>query len=187
MERVPLNEHAAEQPQQRSRRRLEDETLAAQSAQSRDGGAVTADPDLPELRTGAGVTRATRKPFGGFEQRLSFPKRPGYHSHWFNDEPGRLERAGLAGYEHRKDAAGRTVSTVVGISRGGGALTAYLMDIPIEWYAEDMAAQEAHVLETKRQIQTGQFEMPGRDEDARARYAGSNTMGGISIREGARR
>lgn len=177
MERQPLNEHAAEQQQQQRRRRLEDETAA-----------MPTEDGLPELRTEGGVTRASRKPFGGQEQRLSFPNRAGFHSHWFNDEPGRLERARLAGYEHRKDTrTGKSVSTVVGISRGGTSLTAYLMDIPIEWYAEDMAAQEQHVLETKRQIQTGQFEMPGAETDAKARYAGSNTMGGISIREGARR
>jgi|SRR5262245_10965870 len=178
-DRVPLNEHAAAAAQ---RRRIAPEHFAAAQAIS---AGTTTDPEdqleVDELEK----RRRNRKPFGSLEQKLQFPDRPGYHRHWFNDDPGRLARAEEAGYSQVNDEHGKPVHCVVGISRGGGPLTAYLREIPLQWYQDDMAAQENVVLELMRQIKRGEFERPG-GADGAARYAGSS-KGDISIRESYRR
>lgn len=87
--------------------------------------------------------RPARKPFGSMQQKLAYPERPGYHRHWFNDSPGRIIAAHEAGYEHVKDNEGKPVSRIVGTAEGGGPLVAFIMEIPQEWYDEDMGAQKA--------------------------------------------
>lgn len=168
--RTPLNEAAASA---QARRRLAPEPAEVV------GSGETAD--LPGRRAGF-----VRKPFGAREAKLKFPDRPGYHRHWFNDEPGRIIRAQEAGYEQVIDPrTGKPVCNVVGIGRGGGALTAFLMEIPEEWYREDMAAQDGAVLDLLGQIKSGEYERPtGRD--GQLRYAGSN-RGDISIATSNRR
>ncbi len=172
-ERTPLNDHAAQ-------------AAAAAAAQRRRMSPADLAADTPPAAAPDAPPRRTRKPFGSQEQKLSWPEREGFHRHWFNDEPGRLIRANEAGYEHVHDpATGKNVCTVVGIARGGGPLTAYLMEIPLQWYQEDMAAQDSVVHERLGQIAGGDFERPtGRDGSLR--YAGS-TRGPISIETGGRR
>lgn len=132
------------------------------------------------------VDGKTRRPFGSQRQKLAYPSRAGFHRHWFNDEPGRIEEALEAGYEHVKHETKHvSVSTVVGTARGGGALHAYLMEIPIQWYEEDMASREAEYAERIRAIKQGDFAKP-QGADGALRYAGS-TRGDIVIREGDRR
>src|SRR4051812_47316603 len=82
--------------------------------------------------------RPTRKPFGGVELKMAYPQREGFHRHWFNDVPGRVQRAQEAGYTNVTGNDGKPVSMVVGTAEGGGALVAFLMEIPEEWYKEDM-------------------------------------------------
>jgi len=96
--------------------------------------------DLPQ--------RPARKPFGSMSLKLDYPQREGFHRHWFNDIPGRVGRALEAGYEHVKGHDGKPVSRTVGTAEGGGALTAFLMEIPEEWYNQDMA-QEQRVIDDK--------------------------------------
>jgi hypothetical protein len=167
--RAPLNEHAAQ------RRRLPPEDMA-QHVEIAPG--LTAD--------GMPRPKRTRRPFGSMEQKLQWPDREGFHRHWFNDDPGRLIRADEAGYTKVNDEDGKPVQCVVGTARGGGPLIAYLHETPQQWFDEDMAAQEAVVMDLKRQIERGEFERPG-GADGRARYAGSHNYGGISIRESNRR
>lgn len=124
----------------------------------------------------------SRRPFGSWDQKLVYPDREGFHRHWFNDEPGRILRAREAGYEQVLDEAGRPVSTVVGIGRGGQPLVAFLMELPIEWYREDMAAQESVVHGLLTQIGHGEHAKPG-GEDGKLRYAGSQ-RGDIKIETG---
>lgn len=167
-DRSPLNEAAVAAQRKR---------LSATDLQS-------VEQPVPETE---GSKRAgfVRKPFGSQEQKLFYPNNPGFHGHWFNDEPGRIMRAKEAGYEHVLDEKGKPVCTVVGIGRGGGPLTAYLMQTPIEWYREDMAAQESVVQDRLNQIRRGDYERPtGRDGSLR--YAGSD-RGNISIETGGRR
>jgi hypothetical protein len=158
------------------RRRVAAEDAAREAA-------VTAD---PVEGAAPGRRKRVRKPFGSQEQKLSYPNRDGYHRHWFNDVPGRLMRANEAGYEQVKDRDGKPVCMVVGVGRGGGALTAYLHEIPLEDYQEDMAAADSVVHERLGQIQSGKFNAPA-GRDGELRYAGSNLKGDIKIETGSRR
>ena len=121
--------------------------------------------------------RPTRKPFGALDQKLAYPERENYHRHWFNDVPGRIQRAQEAGYEHVKDKEGKTVSRTVGVAEGGGALAAYLMEIPLEWYTQDMAAQQAEIDKREESIKRGELESQQGD----GRYVPAQ---GISIKHG---
>jgi hypothetical protein len=77
--------------------------------------------------------RETHKPFGGFEQKLARPGRKGYHRVWINDEPGRINQARNAGFEHVKDpATGKNEVMVVNPSKPVGSQFGYFMEIPIE-------------------------------------------------------
>ena len=163
-ERTPLNDAAARRQ------------AAAASAARPDGEmAVTSD--------AAPRSRATRKPFGTKEQKLAYPQRPGYHRHWFNDEPARIQRAQEAGYVHVRDDKGENVHTVVGRGRDGGALIAYLLECPEEWYTEDMAANEADVRDLLDEIKRGRAPGTPSGPDGQARYIPKQ---GITIREDRR-
>lgn len=101
------------------------------------------------------VARESRRPFGSQMQKLAYEPRLGYHRHWFNDSPGRLEQAINAGYQHVEDKEGVKVHTVVGVSATGGALTGYLMEIPEEWYKEDMARGQEQVDQIDQAVRKG--------------------------------
>jgi hypothetical protein len=119
-----------------------------------------------------------RKPFGSLEQKLAYPSREGYHRHWFNDVRDRITRAQEAGYEHVKDGDGKNVARVVGTHPDNpGPLTAYLMEIPEEWWAEDMRAQQKVVDEKEDAMRRGELDSKPGDN----RYVPSQ---GISIKHG---
>ena len=90
------------------------------------------------------VAEAQRKPFGAMRQRGAYQKKEGFHLHWFNDEPGRIERALEAGYKHVKNpATGDNIVQPAGIASTGGVLNRYLMEIPLEfWLADRKALQD---------------------------------------------
>ena len=96
-----------------------------------------------------------RKPFGARNQRLDNSERPGYHRHWFNDYPGRIQAALEAGYTHVKDKAGKNMCRLVGTAEGGGGLNAYRMEIPLEWYEADQKAKQARDEAKMDQIRRG--------------------------------
>jgi len=106
-----------------------------------------------------------RVPFGGFRLKLQMSdadmkgfKDRGVVTRWFNDDPGRIERAQGAGYKfvkpehatslgqgalHRdgKDSgSGVRISQVV--NRSEPVTRAYLMEIKEEFYEADKAAKE---------------------------------------------
>jgi hypothetical protein len=109
--------------------------------------------------------RTARVPFGGFrlrtqlskEDMLGFKKRR-MVTRWFNDEPGRLERALAGGYNFVKPEyatslgqgalhgdgndpeSNARVSMVV--NRGEPIIRAYLMEISKKFHDEDKAAKE---------------------------------------------
>lgn len=118
--------------------------------------AQTAPVIQPETSTAAPVR--TRKPFGALEQKLAYPQREGFHRHWFNDHPGRIARAIEAGYDHVKGDDGKNVCRIVGTAEGGGALNAYLMEIPEEWWRADMAEQARQVDEKENTMRRGALE-----------------------------
>jgi hypothetical protein len=102
--------------------------------------------------------RPQRKPFGSSTQKLAYEGRTGYHRHWFNDIPGRLQQAAEAGYKIIKDKGGKEVARPVGIYDNGVALLAYLMEIPEEWYQEDIAKQQSSLDEMDAAIKRGAFQ-----------------------------
>lgn len=88
--------------------------------------------------------RKLRKPrigFGSFQQKLALDKRPGYHRHWFNDTPGRIDEAKASGWTHVEDSDKRPVKRIVGQGRDRGGLLAYAMELPEVFWEEDMASQ----------------------------------------------
>lgn len=120
---------------------------------------VTEDVAMSEPQSiGRVVTREQRRPFGAHRQKLAYAIRPGFHRHWFNDTPGRLEEAEGAGYKFVADKEGRKVCRPVGVHEGGNALMGYLMEIPEEWYREDMLAQQKGVDEIDKAIKRGDVE-----------------------------
>jgi len=107
--------------------------------------------------------RPNRKPFGTMEQTMAYAKRVGFHRHWFNDVKDRISRAQEAGYEHVKNSEGKNVQMVVGTAEGGGPMQGFLMEIPEEWYKEDMAAQQKIVDDREATIKRGEFERQAGD------------------------
>lgn len=130
---------------------------------------VAPQADLPQ--------RPARKPFGSMSLKLEYPQREGFHRHWFNDIPGRVSRALEAGYEHVKGLDGAPVKRVVGSAEGGGALTAYLMEIPEEWYQQDMAQEQQIIDEKEAAMRRGVAE----GKEGEGQYVPKQ---GISIRRG---
>ena len=108
-----------------------------------------------QTKTAAPSTRKSRKPFGSHMQKLAYEPRSGYHRHWFNDTPGRLDRAVEAGYQFVMDKGGQRVARPVGVGESGGALMAYLLEIPEEWYKEDMAAEQQRIDDLEQNIAQG--------------------------------
>jgi hypothetical protein len=88
-------------------------------------------------------------------QKMLVPQRAGYHTHVFNDVPGRLERALEAGYQFIKNAAGDKLKFVVGTAMSGDALEGYAMEIPEEWWKADMDAQLDEVNEREKGYKRG--------------------------------
>lgn len=97
--------------------------------------------DLPPLPRHAPMEASERKPFGAEELQLAWPDRPGYRRYWFNDTPGRIARARKAGYSHVIDPdTGEPASLVTDRTDMRGRRS-YLMEIPVQWYYEDMTRQ----------------------------------------------
>lgn len=104
------------------------------------------------------LTRSSRRPFGAMAQKLAYPPRAGFHRHWFNDNPGRIDFAvEEAGYKHVVDAkTGKDVCRVVGTREGGAPITAFLLEIPEEWFNDDMARYEQEADSRDDAIRRGQ-------------------------------
>lgn len=111
------------------------------------------------------VTERTRIPFSTPVARLAVQEIPGYHLHWFNGTPERIQRALQGGYEFVEehevhmnsrslgsDTAesgntdmGSRVSVVSGegADASGQPARMYLMKIKEEWWQADQAALTA--------------------------------------------
>jgi len=128
-----------------------------------------------------------RKPFGGVQYKLDNSERPGYHRHWFNDKGNRIKDALEAGYDFVKDSQGKKMSHIVGVGEHGGGITAYRMEIPLEWYEEDQRKKLAANDEKMQQIRNGVVAgvVPGQD----GAYQPMNKAGtiGADIRVGNRK
>lgn len=112
--------------------------------------------------TPAGMARP-RKPFGAHENVLDWPPIPGHQLRWFNDKPGRVERALEAGYSHVQDRHGRNVERTVGVREMGGGQLGFLMKIPDEFFNEDFAKKQESLDATDRTIMRGRLKLDDSD------------------------
>lgn len=118
---------------------------------------VEAPPGLARPQLREAITQRTRVPFGNAHQRLYWAPRAGYRRYWFNDTAGRIGLARRAGYEHVIDPETAAPAVrIVGTDRGGHDMKGYLMEIPIQWYWEDMQVAQDQRDRDLEQIRTGQ-------------------------------
>ena len=131
----------------------------------------------PATRVDSAKAERKRIPMSVPVQKLSAPDIPGYHLHWFNGTPDRLQRALDGGYEFVDEkelkinnvslgsvstASGNTdmgsrVSVVSGseIGKDGQSLRLILMKIKQEWYEEDQKLVEARNEQTAAALRGG--------------------------------
>ena len=141
------------------------EHVARTQAAAQPVGEVTAEsPGVVHLEPGddleADIARimAMRRPLGVQAQKLALPKRNGYHTHWFNDEGGRIDDALNNGWAHRKDKDGKPLKRAVGMGRDKGVLYAYAMDIPEIFWLEDMAARNQLAADKMESLKASPFQ-----------------------------
>lgn len=119
------------------------------------------DGDSPEsLAETIERIRRTRRPVGGFLQKLALPLRRGYHRHWFNDVAGRIDDAKANGWAHVKGTDGQPVARCVGSGRDRGALYAFAMELPDVFMQEDMDARHAAATAKIDALKAGPFRSP---------------------------
>jgi len=116
------------------------------------GDLIAGDPLFRERPTGT----FDRKPFGDQEQALYYPPRSGFRRYWFNDIPGRIARAKQAGYSHVIDPDTNQPLARITDKDNGRGRASYLMEIPIEWYQQDMAKNAAKLEDRLNDIRKGQ-------------------------------
>mgnify|MGYP001597200110 CR=1 FL=1 len=103
-----------------------------------------------QLRAGGRRSANERVP------RLEYPKRPGWHQCWINDQPGNIQKFKERGYDFRIDPVTKErISRIAGSADGGGGLSTYLMEIPLEIYKDDCKALEAQINAIDAQIRRG--------------------------------
>ena len=104
------------------------------------------------------INRAKRVPFGVPVKRFNAPDDPNYVYRVFNDnwrkEPGRLQRAVMAGYEPvEHERSGEAVGT----NEDGSEIKGVLMRIPKELYDEDQELKQQEIDKVDAQIMGGTF------------------------------
>lgn len=85
--------------------------------------------------------REFRRPLGAYSQKLALEPRRGYHTHWFNDVAGRIDEAQANGWAHVKGKDSKPIARCVGTGRDKGAMYAFAMILPEQFWLEDMAAK----------------------------------------------
>lgn len=127
-----------------------------------------------------GRGRKRRTPMGAPQLKLDAPTRPGFNRRWFNDTPGRIDKALQHDWTHvmqetKADGEPQPVKALVGRTPEGQPLHAYLMEIPEEYYAEDQAAKQEAVDAVDQAIRRGQHLAAGGQAESQAFYnAGTN-------------
>ncbi|HMZ55836.1 MAG TPA: hypothetical protein PLT48_13370 [Nitrospira sp.] len=125
------------------------------------------------------VRRPERIPFGVPQSRLNVPLQiPGYHLHFINDSPGRLQQAQLGGYtfvapsEIGLSGAETQYKVLAGRNEDGSAMYAYLMKIELEFYEEDQRFHQKTVDQFDEAIRRGKIEERGNEN----RYGKMNSQ-----------
>ncbi len=162
-----------------------------------------------DLATSAAQVRETRKtdrkriPMSIPRQKLQVPAIPGFHLHWFRDEPGRIPAAIQGGYDfvnaeevdlnnfslatHAETSGnsdlGSRVSIASGASGSGSPLRLYLMKIKQEWYDEDQAIIQSQCDRIDQTIKRGKVGMEkDKPEDISATYVRGNFQTNLNQR-----
>lgn len=165
-----MTDETAQRMDMRTRegRAAADAQRAASLAVAEQAHAVTSAASTSEITTPGGkrISRETRRGFGSQDQKLAYPQRQGYHRHWFNDSPGRVASAKESGYTQVEDEAGKPVVRVVGVTATGAPLSAYLLEIPEEWWQDDMAENEKINLAKEEAIKGGASAQDSKDRQA---------------------
>jgi hypothetical protein len=128
-------------------------------------------------------TRGKRASFNGTQGKLHVAHQiEGYHTHIFNDSPGRIQHATDVGYEFvspeeiggvstnvvsRNTDVGDKVRFLVGTSDNGDALYAYLMKIRQEFYEEDQDEVQSKLDLVDEAIRGGRLTGDGQSADHR--------------------
>ena len=129
-------------------------------------------PRTPAQRSKISAATRVRGVFNGTSQRLAVQNVPdGFEARWFNDEPGRLDRAQSGGWRfakrdevllidtkgvvERNADMGDRVAEIVGTRDRDQPLYAYLMLIPKEWAQEDRELAQQQAFESERAIREG--------------------------------
>jgi len=99
--------------------------------------------------------RKKRVPLGVQQPKMVAETRPGYVRYWFNDKGNRLASAQAAGYDYVKEHGDQKRSMTVGTHEDGRPMTAYLMEIPQEFYDEDQALKQVPLDEFEAAINGG--------------------------------
>lgn len=118
--------------------------------------------DLPQPEVGPSPDeiariKAKRQAAPQGQVKLSIPNRVGWVRRWVNDEPGRLELMRNKGWEFVKNpSTGENWMIVVDrkITEKGGR-KGYVMEIPLQFYAEDQDAKSESLDEVEKAIYGG--------------------------------
>lgn len=113
--------------------------------------------DRAKLAADIDRIRGMRRPLGALTQKLALEKRPGYHTHWFNDEGGRIDDALANGWAHRLDKDQKPTRRAVGRGRDSNVLYAYAMDIPEVFWLEDMQSRHQVASEKMESLKAQPF------------------------------
>lgn len=107
--------------------------------------------------------RKERIPFGMPQRKFNCPENDGFHYRIFNDgwasDPGRIQRAQLAGYEIVEGAE----QIPVGSNENGSAIKGILMRIPKELFDQDQKAKQKAVDRVDEAIKGGTLEQGKND------------------------
>lgn len=147
------------EPQDRERMLSDNqlETLRLQEAEQ-----AAAEPEAaPEADRRPSTDRV---PFGNHVSKMDVPEREGFTRRWFNDKPGRIQRALKAGYKMVDDPHTKAPYVLI-VNQSASqheAQKAYCMEIPNEYYDEDFALKQEALDFIDRAIYTGKNnEQPG--------------------------
>jgi hypothetical protein len=145
----------------RSRDRLE--ALAAGLPEIEQGTREQSERNVSETKT------RQRGVFNGTNKKLDvITEIPGYQLRWFNDAPGRVDRAQTGGWEfvtngevaqgdtnrvvERNSDVGNKIRAIVGTTDMNDPLYAYLMKIKKEWFDEDQQEASAKIRATEAEM-----------------------------------
>jgi len=131
---------------------------------NKDGSLRKMNAGQKRAHSGHKERRRKRSQFGP-QLKLQAEQRKGFKRRWFNDKEGRVEMMSTQDdYEPVKDENGRVIRRPV-----GGGMSAVLMEIPEEYYAENQAEKRRLIQDPKKlqESQAGEGEyIPGGGDSA---------------------